>query len=196
MTVIIHQITAVLDMPEDYLGEAQRGNEIITASTGNAYVTVPPATITAASNAVAVLQNATTPAERKAAQRPLRIALQAIMSFFQAAGDADPANAEVIIESGAFKVKKISLAEKHIFQVSNGVASGTIDLETEGSGPYTCHDWRYSPDGITFTRMAPTMSAHTQMVGLTPGQLAYFTNEVVTKDGGQGVSQILQILVK
>jgi hypothetical protein len=34
------------------------------------------------------------------------------------------------------------------------------------------------------------------MDNLPIGQYAYFTHELVTKDGGQGVSQILKIMVK
>ena len=195
MPVTIHQITAVLDMPDDYLAQGKHASDIITASTGSTYVTVPPANLDAAGKALTTFQSAGTPAARKAAERPLRQALQAIMFFFQAAANADPANAEVIVESGGFKVKKISLNQKHSFQLSNGINSGTIDLDAEGAGHYACHDWMYSADGKSFTHLPPTMSAHTHIDGLTPGQYAYFTHEVVTKDGGQGVSQVESIIV-
>jgi hypothetical protein len=196
MTVIIHQITAVLDMPDDYLQKGQHAEDIITASGASTLVTVPPANITAAKAAVATFEGAATPAAREAAVRPMRQALQGIMSFFQVAANADPADAEVIIESGGFKVKKITPRQKQDFELSNGINSGTVNLEAPGGVNYACHDWMYSADGISFIHLPPTMSAHTHMDGLTVGQWAYFTHEVVTKDGGQGVSQIEKIMVK
>jgi hypothetical protein len=196
LSVIIRQIIAALDMPDDYLEVGQRAAKIIAACTGNTYVTVPPATLTAASNALANFQSATSSAAREAAYRPLIQALQAIMFLFQVAANADPENAKVIIESGAFKVKTINPRQKGDFVASNGLNSGTIDLAAPGAGQHSCHDWMYSADGITFAHMAPTVQAHTQMTGLTPGQYAYFTHEAVNKDGGQGVSQIEKIMVK
>ncbi len=196
MPVIIHQITAVLDMPDEYLAQGQHASDVITASTASTYVTVPPANLNIATKSLAIFQSATTSAERNAALRPLRQALQSVMSFFQSTANGDPANAEVIIESGGFKVKKIVPRQKQDFELSNGINSGTINLDAAGAGPHTCHNWMYSPDGVTFTRMMPTINAHTHMDALTPGQYAYFTHEVVNKEGGQGESQVEKIMVK
>jgi hypothetical protein len=195
MPVIIHQITAVLNMPDEYLEQIDRSQKIIAACTGNPYVTVPVATLTAAGTALTDFKSAPV-SSRTSALRTLRNALKAIMSLFQVAADAAPANAETIILSGNFKVKIIALNQKQTFVVENGINPGMIHLEGEAGPPHTCHDWNYSPDGINFTRMPPTVAAHTDKIGLTPGQYAYFTHELVTKDGGQGVSQIEKIMVK
>ena len=196
MPVTIHQITAVLNMPGEYLAQVKHAKDVIAASKASTYGKVPPANFSAADEALAAFENAAAPAARTAALRPLRQALQGIMFYFQSAANADPANAIVIVESGGFKVKQFVPRQKGDFTLSNGVNSGTIDLEAEGAGPHTCHDWMYSADGITFTRLPPTINAHTQMTGLTPGQWAYFTHEVVTHEGGQGVSQVEKIMVK
>ena len=195
MTVIIHQITAVLDMPDEYLEQIARSQDIITACTGNPNVTVPAATITAADSALTTFKTAPV-SSRQSALRALRNILKSIMSLFQIAADNDPANAVRIIESGKFKVKTIALNQKQQFVVENGINSGTVHLEAEGGPVYSCHDWCCSPDGIKFIHLPPMMAAHTDMTGLIPGQYAYFTHELVTKDGGQGVSQILKIMVK
>jgi hypothetical protein len=55
------------------------------------------------------------------------------MRLFQIVADNDPANSEVIILSGNFKVKKIALNQKHAFELSNGINSGTVDMEAEGA---------------------------------------------------------------
>ena len=196
MPVIIHQITAVLNMPDEYLAQGKRAADIITASKASTSVTVPKPNLDAADKALTTFQNAATPAARTAALRPLRQALQGIMFFFQSAANDDPANGIVIVESGGFKVKQIVPRQKGDFTISNGVNSGTVDLDAEGSEQRSCHDWRYSADGKTFTHLPPTVNAHTHVDGLTPGQYAYFTHEIVTKDGGQGVSQVESIMVK
>ena len=196
MSVIIHQVTAILDMPDEYLAQVKHADNIITTSQTSTYVTVPAANIEAANKALSNFQKASTAAAREAALRPLRQALQGIMFFFQSAANADPANGIVIVESGGFKVKKIVPRQKGDFELSNGINSGTVNLDAEGAGPHTCHDWRYSADGTTFVHLPPTINAHTQVTGLAPGQYAYFTHEVVNKDGGQGVSQIERIMVQ
>jgi hypothetical protein len=122
-------------------------------------------------------------------------ALNAMMRLFQEAADADPENAIAIIESGAFKVKKVAIPQKHDFDATNNPVSGVIDLVAPGGGPRTCHDWMYSPDGTVFERMPPTVGAETHKSGLTPGQNAFFTHELITKDGPQGISQIIKIIV-
>jgi hypothetical protein len=75
------------------------------------------------------------------------------------AANADPENAETIILSGAFKVKKITLNQKHEFELHNGILSGTIHLNAPGGGNHTCHDWEYSAHGVHFTKMTPTIAA-------------------------------------
>ena len=196
MPVTIHQTTAVLDMPEDYLAQGKHAGNIINASTASTYVTVPQANIDAANKSLDVFQKAATPAARTAAERPLRQSLQSIMFLFQSAANEDPANAEVIIQSGGFKVKKIVPRQKQDFELSNGINSGSINLDAEGAPSHTCHDWMYSADGINFIHMPPTVNAHTHKDGLTAGQWAYFTHEVVNKDGGEGTSQVEKIMVK
>ena len=196
MATPIHTITAVLDMPDDHGSRIIRCQEIITAVTGNAYVTVPPATLTQTNTDFAAYQGATSPSERNAMFRPIHNDLKGIMSLFQAAGNSNPEQAIVIIESGKFKVKKIALNQKHQFEAHNGLVSGMVHLTAEGGPARSCHQWYYSADGITFTPMAPTVDANTDKDGLTPGQYAYFKHELITSSGSQGESQIISIMVQ
>ena len=195
MPAPIHVITAVLDVPTDYPSRLLRFQELINACTDNVYVTVPPTMLTQANTHFTAYKTAGTVAERDAAFRPIHNDLKGIMSLFQSAGDANPENAIVIIESGKFKVKQLTLSQKHQFELHNGLISGTVQLTAEGGPQRSCHDWYYSPDGITFTRMTPTVNADTDKAGLTPGEYAYFTHELITSQGPQGVSQIMRIMV-
>jgi hypothetical protein len=193
--VVIHTVTAVLDMPNAYGDRKQRCEEIITAVTGNTYVTVPAPVLTQTNTDYVAYSTAASSSIKESTFRLINNDLKGIMSLFQSAANDDPANAETIVLSGKFKVKKITLNQKHEFELHNGILSGTIHLNAPGGGSYTCHDWEYSPDGITFTKMTPTIPAETDMIGLTPGEYAHFRHRLITKDGPEGWSQVEKIMV-
>jgi hypothetical protein len=159
------------------------------------YSAVPPSNITAIQLNITAYNGATA-ATRLNFWRIMHNDIKALMRMFQDAADADPANAVAIIESGKFKVKHEAIKQKHEFEARNNPVTGTIDLIAPGAGPHACHDWRYSPDGVNFQRLPPTMQAHTHIDGLIPKTDAYFTHEVVGVDGPQGISQVIKILVK
>jgi hypothetical protein len=193
--VMIHTATAVLDMPEGNADRGQRAKEVTDACEDSTYVTVPPATITAVRARITAYNNAD-PATRPNLYRLMNNDLKAMMSLFQQAADADPENAVAIIESGKFKVKEIPMHQKQEWAVENSLISGRVDLTAPGGPQYSCHDWRYSADRINWVRMSPTIEAHTHKDGLVPKRMAYFTHELIIKDGPQGVSQVLEIEVQ
>lgn len=193
--VAVHAIIATLKMPNSISGRGKKAGEISAAAAVSTYLTIAPATITALNALISIYSKAATDA-RETAYRNLMNALKALMRTFQDAADLDVDTAEALIKSGGFGIKTIAIKQKGKFTATVGIDSGTVDLTAEGGGAYTCHDWMYSADGKVFVRMAPTVAANTQMTGLTPGQYAYFTHELVTKAGGQGVSQIIRIMVK
>ena len=120
-----------------------------------------------------------------------------LLAPFQQAADNDSANAVAILQSGKFNYRIMSGNEEKDFTVSNGVASGTIDLVAGvGTKKDHCHNWGYSADGVTFYWMRGTTKAKTMKEGLTPGQYAYFIHELSINDVPQGESQILRIMVK
>ncbi len=138
MPTPIHAVTAVLDMPNDYHGRADRAHEIITACTGNAYVTIAAGTITAALAKLTAYNDAATAAERAAAYPPLHNTLKSFMGLFQDFANDNIDNAIVIIESGGFKVKNMSIPQRHEFKAENGAISGDVDLVAEVASPAVC----------------------------------------------------------
>jgi hypothetical protein len=193
--VPIHAVIAALDLPKGNANRGARAQEVTNACEVSTYVTVSPATITTIKGDITNYDNST-PATRTSLWRIVHNDLKGLMSLFQGAADADPANAIAIIESGKFKVKKISIVQKHEFEAENNPVSGVIDLRAQGGPARSCHDWMYSADGTKFERMYPTVNAETQKIDLTPLTWAYFTHELITKDGPQGLSQVIKILVK
>jgi hypothetical protein len=194
-TVTIHTVTAVLDIPEGHLERGERADEILTKAASSTYVSVPPPDILAMRGRLNDY-NAATPATRENRWRLVHNDLKELMSTFQNAANDTVADAVAIIESGGFKVKHQSIKQKQEFIAENNAVSGTVDLTAPGGPAHSCHDWKYSADGITWERMRPTVDSHTFKDGLTPKTDAYFTHELVTKDGPQGVSQVIKIIVK
>ncbi len=192
--VMIHTATAVLDIPDGNLERGARADEIVDACATSTYVTVPVVDITLARGNITAYKLAT-PATRPNLWRIVHNDLKALMRLFQQAADNTVADAVAIIESGGFKVKKIPLPQKHVFKVENNAVSGSVDLEAEGGPAHSCHDWMYSPDGTNWERMTPTVFAHAHKDGLTPKADAYFTHELITEDGPQGISQVFHIIV-
>ncbi|MEP7168124.1 MAG: hypothetical protein ABI855_02015 [Bacteroidota bacterium] len=194
LPLVIHKVTAVLNMPKGNADRGERAEAISEACATSTYVTVPPATISAIDISITTYKDAT-PATRVNDYRIMLNGLNALMRMFQDAADSAPDTAIAIIESGGFKVKKVAIPQKHEFEASNNAVSGVVDLTAPGGSPRSCHDWMYSRDEIVFERMQPTIGAETHKSGLTPGTYAYFTHELITKDGPQGISQIIKILV-
>lgn len=191
----IHQITAVLDVPNGYLQKGEKAGEIITACTDNPWVTVDPAFLATCVEHLKAYINSVGSA-RDSAWKVLHKDLKQLMRLFQEAADSKPADAITIVESAKLRVKKVHIHQIQKFEASNGIDSGVIDLIAQGGGTYTCHDWWYSSDGVVFVRMQPTVAAKTQMRGLKPLTLAYFMHELIGKKGGEGISEIIKIQVK
>src|SRR3954470_12075608 len=95
--VVIHTITAVLDMPNAYGERKDRIDEIILAVTGNANVTVPAPVLVTANADNVLYKAANTSSLKESTFRPIHNDMKGIMSLFQTAANADPANAETII---------------------------------------------------------------------------------------------------
>ncbi|MEO8147545.1 MAG: hypothetical protein ABI723_07910 [Bacteroidia bacterium] len=195
MPTPIHAVTAVLDMPGDYNGRRDRAAEVILGCTANAYVTISaPVIATANANLAAYIASISGPV-RDVNYVPLHNGLKSFMSLFQNAANADIANAIVIIESGGFRVKQMTINQKHEFKAEHGLMPGDVSLTAEGGPAHSVHNWNYSPDGIAWTRLRGTSAAHTHLDGLAIGDEAYFTHELSIHDVPQGVSQVFQITV-
>lgn len=196
MPTPIHAVTAVLDMPYNAGARATKAHDIITACTGNAYVTIAPATITAATAKLTAYTSATTAAERAAAYPPLHNTLKSFMALFQEAANNDIANAIVIIESGDFKVKNMSIPQKHEFKAENGAINGHVDLSAEGGPGGSVHNWKYSTDGINYTWLRGTSAAHTHHItGLAKGAKIYYIHELSVLDIPEPESQAFELII-
>ncbi len=191
---ITHVITAITKFGKKFGDRCKQSGEILKAITGNVWVVIDDATILNISNLLKAYKKSKGD-ERKGAWMSLHNAIKGVMYQFQIASENDRTNAIIIIQSGKFHVKGIAIQQKNVFKVKDGIETGSINLKAGGGGRYSCHDWMYSEDGISWIRLQPTVKCKTKIVGLTPGKYAYFRHELITNKGPQGMSDVIQKMV-
>jgi hypothetical protein len=179
-------------------GDAAKGEsarKVVTACAGNPNVPIPGPTIAIYVDHIDSY-DARKPANKKERWRVVKVDIDALKGVTQTFANAEPESSNEIIVSAGFTVKVVTVRQKGIFTVKNGVDSGTIDLTGPSVKVKHCQDWWYSDDGITYVRMRPTLEAATQMTGLTPGKYAWFKNELIVMKDGKGLSNAIKIMVK
>ena len=192
----IHIITAVLDVPNGYLAKGEKASGIVNAWTDNKWLPVDAVLQKKYLEDIANYTAATSTAARNSAWKTVHDDLKALMRLIQTEADKKPADAIEIIESFKLRVKKVAIHQIQVFGAVNGAEPGTIDLTAPGGKGQHCHDWWFSPDGINYTRMRPTLKSTTQMVGLKSLSWAWFMHELIVAKDGTGLSDPIKIQVK
>jgi len=132
--------------------------------------------------------------ERNAALEKVKADLRSLRNDVQELADADPANAESIIESAGMSVKDQALHGKHQNTAKDGVESGSVELTAEGAGH---HQWRISTDEKTWTLLTSSRTASTIVRGLKPGVIYYFQNQRMLPNNEECEwSQSVRIMVR
>jgi hypothetical protein len=121
--------------------------------------------------------------------------LGVMRTYVQSIADANPSNAEAMIESAGMKLKTVTLRDKAALAVKPGDVSGAVLLEAKSAGDRAAYDWQYSTDQKTWTALPQTLQAKTSSSGLTAGTLYYFRVQALTRTGEQDWSQIVSLLV-
>ena len=192
--LVVHSVTAVLGMPQAKGKRIELANAMVAACTDNEYVAIDIALLNEISTDILTYKNLKGGGQ-KDAWRIVRNGLNMLMAKFQKAANDDMFKCKAIIHSGKFKVKDASIVQKRKFKAKNSGLVGEINLTAQGGKQNTCHDWSMSLNGEDFVRLPPTIAGKTKVKNLTPGTYAWFTHELVTAKGGQGISQMIRIMV-
>ena len=201
---IVHRTTAVLKIPARKANVAAFATSVINAMTGNASFPNPSpslATVSAdlaayeAAEAQVVTRVKGAAVTRNAKYIVLHTDLEHLMGGVQQVADANPANAQSIIESAGFSIRKNTLHPKAPFKVEAGGVPGSVKLIAKAVDHRASYEWQYSTDQKTWTSAPTTLQAKTVITGLTSGTVFYFRVRGVTKTGEGAFSQIVQILV-
>ncbi len=184
ISIIIKHILAVLKMPAKIADKIIKAQAILVKLTNN--ITFPVASwpanvvslaqfgtdVTALVNAESAVKNRTgNAAARNVALAVVMADLRSILTMVQLKAEANPTNAQAIIQNAGFDVKTIHTKQKQHNDAQNTQVVGTVLLTGDGGGH---HEWQMSKDKITITDLPPTSTAHTLVTGLHTGDVWYF----------------------
>ena len=196
--------TAALRIPTRKANVAAFASSVINAMTGNASFPnpAPPlATVSAdlaayeAAEAQVLTRVKGAAATRNTKYAVLRTDLEHLMANVQQVADLNPANAQSLIESAGFSIRKTTLHPKSAIKIEAGAVPGSVKLLAKAVDKRASYEWQYSTDQKTWTNAPASLQAKTVITGLTSGTTYYFRFRGVTKTGEGAYSQIVQILV-
>ena len=118
-----------------------------------------------------------------------------LMAYVQQVADANPANAQSIIESGGLSIRKTASHPKSAIAIKPGEVTGSAKIVAKAAAQRASYEWQYSTDQKTWTNAPSTLQAKTVIAGLTSGTVYYFRSRAVTKTGEGSYSQVVQLLV-
>jgi hypothetical protein len=203
-TPIVHRTTAVLKMPVRKASVATFATSVINAMTGNASFPNPTpslATVSAdlaayeAAEAQVVTRVKGAAVTRNAKYTVLHTDLEHLMGGVQQVADANPANAQSIIEGAGFAIRRTASRPKSALTALLGGVPGSVKLVAKAVAQRASYEWQYSTDQKTWTNAPTSLQAKTVVTGLTSGTVFYFRFRGVTKTGEGAYSQVVQLLV-
>ena len=170
-------ITAIMKMPKSYKLRGDWARAIINACSGNTYIVILPATIiTYLALLTAYVTAQTNMKLRTAGLKPIRDnawklvenALNSLMAVAQANGNASPATAITIIQSGLFSVKSVSGNKIPVYNVSNTFTAGTMKMVAPGAPRIAFHIWEKSVDGVIWAPVGISHKSRMSYAGFIP----------------------------
>jgi len=200
----VRRVTAVLKMPPRKPLVGAYVTSILNAMTGNTLLpspTPPLATLSAdlaafeASEATALTRVKGAAVTRNEKYLVLHGDMEHEMAYVQSVADANPANAQSIIESSGFAVRKTTSHPKTALKATVGTVPGAVKIVAKSVAPRASYEWQYSTDQKTWTNAPSTLQAKIAITGLTSGTVYNFRFRAVTKAGEGAYSQVVQILV-
>jgi hypothetical protein len=181
-------------------------SSVVTAMTGNKWFPSPSPTLVVVTTDNTALETAQTLAVTKAkgavadrnAKRAVVLSdLKRLASYVEGVADANPADAQAIIESAGMAVKKtVTPKPKQDLALKPGPVSGAVNVVAKAGAARASYDWEWSTDQKTWTTLPSTLQAHTTIQGLVAGTTIYVRHRVVTKAGVGDWSQIVSTMVQ
>jgi hypothetical protein len=147
-----------------------------------------------AKQTIAVTKAVGAVAARNAAEKAVRLTLNALRAYVETVANGDPDHASEIAQKAGMSVRKSGAHPKSDLAVTHG-ATGEVKLAAKGIRGGRSHEWQSSPDGKTWSDLPGSLQATTHVKGLQPGATAYFRHRVLTKAGPQDWSQPVSVIV-
>jgi hypothetical protein len=177
---------------------------VLLAMTGNAWFPSPPIPLATFETHISALDAAETavllrtkgnPQERNAKLRVVISDLQTLQVYVQHVANAHVADGPAIITGAGMSLKKVTHHDKPVLEVRQGPVSGSVRLDAQGMRNRSFNDWQYSPDGVNWLSHPSTLTASTDITGLTPMTWYLFRVRRSTKAGTGDWSDPVRFLV-
>jgi hypothetical protein len=111
--------------------------------------------------------------------------LRLLLAYVQSVADANPENAETIIISAGFDVKRIGKADKDDLSVKPKKGeSGTMKARARKVEGTIANLWEYTiDDGVNWNELEATSKCSTEITGLTPGDTIIVRHRPILRKG-------------
>jgi hypothetical protein len=206
MTSKTHRIVAVTKFPMSVVALLKYTQAFIAALTNNPNFTDAASVIASLQAAFKALDAAETAAKTRAigtvaardnAKAALLTTLHGAKGYVQQKADANPEQAQAIIQSASLAVRKTAIRIKLGFTAKPGPVTGSVHLSARSAGRRASYEWAWSADGgKTWTPLPSTLQAKTMVPNLPVGTNCSFRFRAVTKTGEGDWSQVVTLLVK
>ncbi|HEX8794731.1 MAG TPA: hypothetical protein VF765_27480 [Polyangiaceae bacterium] len=206
MTSKTHRLVVVTRFPTSVVALLKYTQALIAALTNNTHFTDAAAVLAALQGAFTMLDTSETTAKTRAigtvaardnAKNALLTQLHGAKAYVQQKADANPEQAQAIIESAGMAVRKTPIRVKLGFTVKPGPVTGSVHLSARSAARRASYEWEWSADGgKTWTLLPSTLQAKTTVPNLPVGTSCSFRFRPVTKTGEADWSQVVTMLVK
>lgn len=133
---------------------------------------------------------------RDAKRSKLEQLLDVLRMYVQSVADRDPPSAAAIIQSAGMSVRRFASHGPRGFAITQGPASGCVDVVVPWAGRRAGYEWEWSTDGGKTWRTAPrTLQSKTTLSGFTPATVVLVRCRVTTTAGQGEWSSPLSFMV-
>ena len=205
MKTMTHRTLVALKLPGSLGLFISFVRSVLLAIAGNPHFPNPSPPLATVDAAVSDLEKAQTAVQarvhgavetRDAKRAALTQLVDALRVHVQGIADLDPPNAVNIIQSAGFAVHKLVTHGKRAFRVTQGAASGSVNL-TAPATRRAAYDWQWSIDGGKTWQNAPsTLQAKTAIAGFVAGTTVSFRFRANTKAADGEWSQPIALVVR
>jgi hypothetical protein len=201
---ITHRALAVLNLSDHVPDLSKGGHAIVLAMTNSSWLANPSPPLNKVTDALNLLDDLEvktkgkgfgTAKARNAQKRVVIGLLQQLQAFTQVIADANPADAETIIQSAGMSVKKVTKRQKNTIAARQGDLSGLVILIAMVAARTAGYVWQWSTDQKDWTTLPQVFKSRSSVAGLTPGVTYYFRYRTSSPKGETDWSQIVALLV-
>jgi hypothetical protein len=121
----------------------------------------------------------------------VRSDMRQLKAMVQASADADPLNAQTIIESSGMSWVKRVIPPKPPLAVKHAKVPGASNLYAKKVKGALIYQWQMSADQKSWSDLPWSKKASTSVTGLTPATIYYFRFRVLSADGTSDWSAVI-----